>query len=1482
MANWKTIDELCEIFINKYEESKLGSELEKACSEEYELMRDYNGRQILELLQNVDDAYGEKKTTNSEEVAVKISFKNNILEVGNTGTTFSAETIERLCLGRASDKSSKNIGNKGTGFRSLLNDAEWIEIYSGSFSIRFSQKYAHEIFQQSLKKSPLIQEQKVNWKKDYPFCFPIMNCPEKISPRDSNFDTLIRVKIKEDNNSKDASIEKQLNQPFYKSLLFLPNITKIRIETNGNVSQFEKFVDGDEVLIEESQTAYSEEYYVYEKNVQIGNKNANLIISVPKAVNYDFSNEKLYCYFPIRNFQTPIHALIHAPFITNDSRDDIPNDNEQINKQIFKEIILFIKQISEKLSTENTTTLAIQTVIPFEDNKLWKTDFFNLEEEYIKVIGEAKILPTVNGEFISLIDKPIIYENDYPTEFIGSEFINLLVKLDQNIISFIKKVCSYIKHIDFSYTPDELIKKINIICSEWNIDTQIKIFIWWSKYYKNYQAIPCLLKDSANELISKKSDVYLPTDDGISVLPNSLSWVNLSVLHKDYVNELIIQLKSNNAEEWQCIKEEYKATNTGDKRILAAFSRQSFAIDFIEQSSSDLIIRSINNQIDNFEKSKSFINWFFSKYNKSLKEDSELSQIPFNLPNQNHEIKSIRELYLGADYGNLISEKLFSNTKFTPLITMNELFEGTETQSFISFLRKCGILIYPQIFNDSTLIKNREFSSYVHQTFLPNMNINYLTSKNIQNFNILIETLNTQEIKEWLSNDEKLRTLLFSQERCSHAQQQSNWSPSCFPSNAYIKFILNNTPWIELEGEKYAPNKIIKYGKLKNKIPGFYGISEQELIKYIGTDITSIFNLDFNESFGSLEEKEIEAVINHLPTFDKGEISRKVYLDIIKYKKNLSPSNNYSPIGFNLLAMDGLFHPNSELQYADRKIPYFDENKKRFIAIQTKQSIETIRKWLGVERYKSDLKLQSYQSLCETKTFDSEFNDIKISILSIIDQNKNNVDKVKRLKIIPCSEIVAIDIEQENREIILEDYFFVENENTFYLKIPSTDASISQIRIDDRFSSAILDIFKQTLTLDLDQNLVALLVSKNSPSKKQKIEEDYGIDQWNNSYELLFNRNYLNQQILKFFKNKNLDEDLLSQVFNIDFSTLLTEREFSILISSLQKVSSDINELNDTIEALNFDITEYWVKQYEKLKNSKFDIYKACLFNSLKDKDSNQKSEFLKKLEDYRNRTINKSSLENSIYFDLNKKLRTDFPVILIQPIESNIDEKYTENVNKLVTEFNITYDDFDYIIQNHDDLKSRLYFEISDELKELISKDIDNTTNIKSKEVHVPQETKTEKTKLVDLTTKKSHLESKDKVEKSSKDYEHHNKHNEQAGKTAEEIAYNELRKTYPKLIWHSKNSKIPADRNNPPSNVVCDMWNRGEENLYFEIKSAVDEFQMSIEEYNSMKENQDTYEVVLVNRENGSISRHKFCELDKFKRINEYLFQFKQIEGK
>lgn len=53
--SWNTIDELCNIFIRKYQDLEFSSELEKACTEEYELVWDYNGRQIFELFQKSDD-----------------------------------------------------------------------------------------------------------------------------------------------------------------------------------------------------------------------------------------------------------------------------------------------------------------------------------------------------------------------------------------------------------------------------------------------------------------------------------------------------------------------------------------------------------------------------------------------------------------------------------------------------------------------------------------------------------------------------------------------------------------------------------------------------------------------------------------------------------------------------------------------------------------------------------------------------------------------------------------------------------------------------------------------------------------------------------------------------------------------------------------------------------------------------------------------------------------------------------------------------------------------------------------------------------------------------------------------------------------------------------------------------------------------------------------------------------------------------------
>lgn len=97
---------------------------------------------ILELLQNVDDVYQslieEGKGKKGDTFTAYISLDKNILTVANTGTAFNFESIKRLTVGHASQKGEKYIGNKGTGFQSVLNWAEKVEIYSDGYNFKFS------------------------------------------------------------------------------------------------------------------------------------------------------------------------------------------------------------------------------------------------------------------------------------------------------------------------------------------------------------------------------------------------------------------------------------------------------------------------------------------------------------------------------------------------------------------------------------------------------------------------------------------------------------------------------------------------------------------------------------------------------------------------------------------------------------------------------------------------------------------------------------------------------------------------------------------------------------------------------------------------------------------------------------------------------------------------------------------------------------------------------------------------------------------------------------------------------------------------------------------------------------------------------------------------------------------------------------------------------------------------------------------------
>ncbi|HFN2856381.1 TPA: DUF3883 domain-containing protein, partial [Enterococcus faecium] len=1147
-------------------------------------------------------------------------------------------------------------------------------------------------------------------------------------------------------------------------------------------------------------------------------------------------------------------------------------------------------EVAEKLSKPEYEDIALKMVTPFKENKLWDLDVFDLMNEFLGILSNAQILPTVNWQYISIKDNPKLFLQEFPEELIGETFSTLLQLLETNENDqLVQELANYNEYTGLSFVVDELSDKINILSSSWENRIRTKVFLWWSEQYKSSPIVPKLLKDNSDNWLMKSDKVFLPTDTGVTVLPKELSsWVSLSILKQTYVDELIYQIKTSSSwkNKWEETANAYKAERTGDKRILDAFSEKYLAIEFTEQSSSDLIIGTINRQIDTVEKSISFINWFYDNYNEKLSAGSELSKVPFNLPNVAGDVQPSNKMYIGKEYGNELGDKLFQDTDYTALKKI-DCSSFAEERDFLSFILRCGVSKYPKIYDNDSLKNDVGFKKFIYNKYKNEIkftNINYLTSKYISNFEELIDKLDTKDIVNWLNQDEELTDLLSSVKKESSASQQSNWSGLYFNSNEYVKYILNKTAWIKIDGEKYSPRQIVLYEKLQAHVPGLYGVSEQSLMELLGQRIVE--QLDFRKNMAMFSDDEIRAILVELPKFDKGEISRRLYNELIRNKKGMNPT--YSTEGLSVLAKDGFFYPNKELRYADKRLPKSIEKQMRFIYVPEKASTTTIYEWLGVERFKTNLKLETFELLEDySEDFKKEIDDIKTAVLSTIDDNSKNVSSLKRIQIIPCSKISAKDVEQDGQSIVLEDYYFVESKGKFYLKLPANSIEINQLRLIDTFSSTIVDIFKQVLNLSLDLNLIELLISRDTEHKQRKITEEFGVDKWNESFELLFSENALNKKVNDFLLSNGLNEEEYPTIFEIDYSYALKEEEYQLLAIALESISKDIEDLNGLSELIHLDIREFWKLKLRSYLDKKAEHYRQILYsNANKSGDEILKETFLEKIDRYKDYQFEISEIPNSVQVDIEKESKKRFPELSVSITdEIDIDGLYDNNVEELVTVAAITIDDFDYYIRGHQKVSSLLYFGIPSRLREdiliFVTKENDVDLNGEKSGISI-EGTSTVQTILEPSNSVSRKGKNTRNGERSKRDYDNRNSANDDAGETAEQIAYAELTQNQKlNVIWNTKYSSKSSDRNKqPPNGIVCDMWVHDPENgnMYFEVKSSITEFEMSINEYNSMLDNPDSYEVVLVNRDTKEISRHKFDELDGLKQASSYLFKFKQ----
>ena len=208
--------------------------------------RDYHGRELLELIQNGDDA-----GIGHNRLLIKLS--DSGLFVANTGIPFSPEGIKSLMVSDNSPKQflrTKCIGYKGLGFRSILGLASSIIILSGRLSIGFNEKLAEKWLQDFRRQHSKVDAKVKKHEDSSPTPIATLSIPYLISPENeqlnaelnsiyakgqkilkSGYDTVICLLFKNVEKTREQ-VQQQINSLGNEILLFLQSLERIDIESS--------------------------------------------------------------------------------------------------------------------------------------------------------------------------------------------------------------------------------------------------------------------------------------------------------------------------------------------------------------------------------------------------------------------------------------------------------------------------------------------------------------------------------------------------------------------------------------------------------------------------------------------------------------------------------------------------------------------------------------------------------------------------------------------------------------------------------------------------------------------------------------------------------------------------------------------------------------------------------------------------------------------------------------------------------------------------------------------------------------------------------------------------------------------------------------------------------------------------------------------------------------------------------------------------
>lgn len=663
---------------------------------EKETTRDYIGREIFELLQNANDAAAEI----DQQGKVLIELTNDLLIVANSGEPFSIGGVNSLLFSHISPKKKRKnlIGQKGLGFRSVLNWCQQPIIFSGHLNLAYQESKRKTLFDRLISEKDLIAAL-IKREQEYPdeVIIPTLPFPSFINTFSTNTDQLFNKLFQIRNQNYDTVIgipfdkpeyytesKKQLESLYSAIMLFAGSLDEILIRIDGKIYRHWIVEERNKEKQTATITGHDSRkivWNIYEQSGVVTDTQSTIksdirneytmIIAIPKNQKVDPSTP-LFSFFPLElKFPYPVFCHVTLELEGNRKHPRPSASNIAIIKALTK---FFVKIASQQDVIEDAWS-RIRLLA-----KSGELDKFLTDIEFNKLLidesKEHKIIPTLGGmHHIASETKQI--KTDTVDWLPKKQFFNIALP------STYYEIRQFYNALGInSISNDEFIRRLNEIDFP-DINSRATLTANLIKHnLVPANPIPHILIDQSGDKITENSRTFLQSrEQKVFERPE---WLNIQFLHDELRTRLMEMLELTEVREL--------------RQKLSPFGVNEYSLSSIASA----LIAEANKRIT-YEPAKKketyddlFITLFYLYSQRGDASFPEDISVPLRTKASTYE--SAKILYFSDSYsanGDWLSE-LYKLTPEKLLSDLSDLGVNGNDPNYISFLKWLGVEDYPR------------------------------------------------------------------------------------------------------------------------------------------------------------------------------------------------------------------------------------------------------------------------------------------------------------------------------------------------------------------------------------------------------------------------------------------------------------------------------------------------------------------------------------------------------------------------------------------------------------------------------------------------------------------------------------------------------------------------------------------------------------------------------------------------------------------